>query len=179
MDRKRKRGVEERGRKKEERDLDVYRDVCDDDGKREEEEQEQEQVVNRSESEKEEDKKKRFECGVCFELMNWEKEPRMLPCCGLSFCSPCLNKLFLLQNPSSSPSSLQNPSTSSSSSSSLPSLSEKKGVKCPVCRKVNECETIELLEMNYLIPETIDILLSSSSNPFSHSFSNCSGFSLF
>ena len=141
-------------------------------------------------------KKKRFECGICLELMSWEKEPKILPCCGFSFCFLCLNKLFLLQNPSitssSSPSSPSSPLSSSSSSCS-PSSScsssslsaeknekKKKGVKCPVCRKVNECERIETLDTNYLIPETIDILLSSSSNLFSlfsHSLSNQSGFS--
>ena len=110
----------------------------------------------------EEEKKKRFECGICLELMSWEKEPRLLPCCGLSFCSLCLNKLFLLQNPSYS-------SSSSSPSSPSPSpISSLKGVKCPVCREMNECESVETLSMNYLIPETIDVLLSSNLISFSH-----------
>ena len=120
------------------------------------------------EEEKEEEmmkKKRRFECGICLELMSWEKEPRLLPCCGLSFCFLCLSKLFLLQNPSSSSSSSPSPSPS-------PSSSSLKGVKCPVCRQVNECERIETLPMNYLIPETIDVLLSSNLI----SFSNQSGF---
>ena len=126
-------------------------------GEREREREKEEEVMKRRRKE-EEEKKKRFECGICLELMSWEKEPRLLPCCGLSFCSLCLNKLFLLQNPSSS-------------SSSSPSL---KGVKCPVCREMNECESIETLSMNYLIPETIDVLLSSNLI----SFSNQSGFFL-
>ena len=126
------------------------------DGEREEE------VMKRRRKE-EEEKKKRFECGICLELMSWEKEPRLLPCCGLSFCSLCLNKLFLLQNPSSSSSS-SSPSSSSSSSSS-PSL---KGVKCSVCREMNECGSVETLSMNYLIPETIDVLLSSNLISFSN-----------
>ena len=125
-------------------------------GKREQEEErererERAEVVMKRRRKEEEEKKKRFECGICLELMNWEKEPRLLPCCGLSFCSLCLNKLLLLQNPSSS-----------SSSSSL------KGVKCPVCGEVNECESVETLSMNYLIPETIDVLLSSNLITFSH-----------
>ena len=148
----------------------------------------------------EEEKKKRFECGICLELMNWEKEPRLLPCCGLSFCTLCLTKLFLLQNPSPSSSSSSSslspspsPSPSSSSSSSSSSLSPSpspspcfssssssssspslKGVKCPVCREMNECESVETLSMNYLIPETIDVLLSSNLI----SFSNQPGFFL-
>ena len=130
----------------------------------------------------EEEKKKRFECGICLELMSWEKEPRLLPCCDLSFCSLCLNKLFLLQNPSSSPSSSSSPSRSSpSSSSSSPSSSSSspslKGVKCPVCREMNECESVETLSMNYLIPETIDVLLSS--NLISFSQQSTSGFFFF
>ena len=142
---------------------------------------EEEEVMKRRRKE-EEEKKKRFACGICLELMSWEKEPRLLPCCGLSFCSLCLNKLFLLQNPSSSSSSpspssssssSSSPSSSSSSSSPSPSSSsepteeKKKGVKCPVCREMNECETIEILSMNYLIPETIDVLLSSNLISFS------------
>ena len=126
-------------------------------GEEGEREREREEVVMKRKEE--EEKKKRFECGICLELMNWEKEPRLLPCCGLSFCFPCLTKLFLLQNPSSSPSS------SSSSSSSSPSL---KGVKCPVCCEINECESVETLSMNYLIPETIDVLLSSNLISFSN-----------
>ena len=165
-------------------------------GKREqqnegEREREEEEVMKRRRKE-EEEKKKRFECGICLELMSWEKEPRLLPCCGLSFCSLCLNKLFLLQNPSSfsspspppSSSSSPSPSSSSTSSSSSPSSfsslsspsssssSSLKGVKCPVCREMNECESVESLSMNYLIPETIDVLLSSNLI----SFSNQSGF---
>ena len=143
--------------------------VGENEGERERE-REEEMMRRRKE---EEEKKKRFECGICLELMSWEKEPRLLPCCGLSFCSLCLHKLFLLQNPSSSSfssssSSSPSPSSSSSSSSSL------KGVKCPVCREMNECESIETLSINYLIPETIDILLSSNLI----SFSNQSGFFL-
>ena len=137
--------------------------MIEDDGRGQGEEREREEGVVMQNEKEEEEKKKRFECGICLELMNWEKEPRLLPCCGLSFCSPCLNKLFLLQNPSSSSSS----SSSTSSSSSSFSL---RGVKCPVYGKANECEMIETLELNYLIPETIDVLLSSSSwNPFSFS----------
>ena len=117
-----------------------------------------------------EKKEKRFECGICLELMCWEKEPRILPCCGLSFCSLCLEKLFLVPRQSSS----NTPSSSSSSSpSSFPSLlpssssscdgeGRESGLRCPVCRKVNECQSVESLNMNYLIPETIDVLLSSS-----------------
>ena len=122
-------------------------------------EREREEGVMKRRRKEEEEKRKRFECGICLELMNWEKEPRLLPCCGLSFCTLCLNNLFLLQNPSSSSSSS---SPSSSSSSSL------KGVKCPVCREVNECESVETLSMNYLIPETIDVLLSSNLISFSN-----------
>ena len=141
----------------------------------------EEEVVMKRRRKEEEEKKKRFECGICLELMNWEKEPRLLPCCGLSFCSLCLNKLFLLQNlpspssssTSSSSSSSPSPSPCFSSPSSSPSPSLK-GVKCPVCREMNECESVETLSMNYLIPETIDVLLSSNLI----SFSNQSGFSL-
>ena len=143
-------------------------------GKREQEGEQEEEVVMKRRREKEErggeeeemKKKKRFECGICLELISWEKEPKILPCCGFSFCFLCLNKLFLLQNPSttssSSPSPLPPSLSSSSSSSSFQTEKKKKGVKCPVCRKVNECEKIETLQTNYLIPETIDILLSSS-----------------
>ena len=133
----------------------------------------EEEVIKRRRRE-EEEKKKRFECGVCLELMSWEKEPRLLPCCGLSFCSLCLNKLFLLQNPSSSSSSSSSPSPSPSATSSCSSL---RGVNCPVCREVNECESVETLSMNYLIPETIDVLLSSNlisfSNPSTSGFTFC------
>ena len=142
----------------------------------EREEGEREEVVMKRRRKEEEEKKKRFECGICLELMSWEKEPRLLPCCGLSFCTLCLNKLFLLQNPpspsspsSSSSSPSPSPCFSSPSYSSSPSL---KGVKCPVCREMNECENVETLSMNYLIPETIDVLLSSNLI----SFSNQSGF---
>ena len=132
-------------------------------GEREREREEETMVKRRKE---EEEKKKRFECGICLELMDWEKEPRLLPCCGLSFCTLCLNKLFLIQDPSSSPSSSSSSSSSSSpsssSSSSSPSSSSLKGVKCPVCREMNECESVETLSVNYLIPETIDVLLSSN-----------------
>ena len=127
----------------------------------EEREREREEEMMKRRRKEEEEKKKRFECGICLELMGWEKEPRLLPCCGLSFCSLCLNKLFLLQNPSSS-------SSSSSSSPSPSPISSLKGVKCPVCREVNECESVEALSMNYLIPETIDVLLSSNLISFSH-----------
>ena len=132
---------------------------------------EREEEMMKRRRKEEEEKKKRFECGICLELMNWEKEPRLLPCCGLSFCSLCLHKLFLLQNPYSSSSSSS--SSSPSSPSSSPSL---KGVKCPVCREMNECESIETLSMNYLIPETIDVLLSS--NLISLSQQSTSGFSI-
>ena len=138
-------------------------------GEREGERERKEMAMKRRRKE-EEEKKKRFECGICLELMSWEKEPRLLPCCGLSFCSLCLNKLFLLQNPSSSSSSSSSPSSSSSSSF-------LKGVKCPVCREMNECESVEALTMNYLIPETIDVLLSS--NLISFSQQPTSGFSSF
>ena len=165
-------------------------------GKREQQsegEREREGVVLMKRKE-EEEKKKRFECGICLELMSWEKEPRLLPCCGLSFCFPCLTKLFLLQNPSpssspssSSPSSSSSSSpptssSSSSSSSSSPSCSSSsssslKEVKCPVCREMNECESVETLSINYLIPETIDVLLSS--NLISFSNQSTSGFYFF
>ena len=144
-----------RGKKEKEDDVDVV--VIEDDNVGEKEQREdvlgkrEEEVMTKRRRKEEEEKKKRFECGICLELMSWEKEPRLLPCCGLSFCTLCLNKLFLLQNPSSS----------SSSSSSL------KGVKCPVCREMNECESVETLSMNYLIPETIDVLLSSNLISFS------------
>ena len=45
------------------------------------------------ENEEEEKRKKGFECGICLELMGWEKEPKILPCCGFSFCILCLHKL--------------------------------------------------------------------------------------
>ena len=153
----------------------------------EEGEREQEEEMMKRRRKEEEEKKKRFECGICLELMNWEKEPRLLPCCGLSFCSLCLNKLLLLQNPSSSPSSSSSSSSSSpssspsspssSSSSSSPFFPSLKGVKCPVCREMNECESVEALSMNFLIPETVDILLSS--NLISFSNQSTSGFFFF
>ena len=138
-------------------------------------EQEREKRKKRRREKEEEEKKKRFECGICLELMNWEKEPRLLPCCGLSFCSLCLTKLFLLQNPPS-PSSSSSSSSSPSPPSSSPSL---KGVKCPVCCEMNECESVETLSMNYLIPETIDVLLSSNLISFSNPSSFFSLFFIF
>ena len=143
----------------------------------EEGEREQEEEMMKRKRKEEEEKKKRFECGICLELMDWEKEPRLLPCCGLSFCSLCLNKLLLLQNPSSSSSSSSSSPSSSSSSPSPSPFSSLKGVKCPVCREMNECESVEALTMNYLIPETIDVLLSS--NLISFSNQSTSGFFFF
>ena len=130
------------------------------------------------------ERQKGFECGVCLELMCWEKEPRTLLSCPHSFCSPCLSKLFQPHSSSSSSSSPSSerssssssaPTSSSPSSSSSPSLSPSPPqsssslssrssggvVRCPVCRKANECESIESFEFNFLIPETIDVLVSS------------------
>ena len=140
-----------------------------------------------------------FECGVCLELMSWEKEARMLPSCAHSFCFSCLNKLFQhssspspsssSSSPSSSSSSSSSPSSSpssSSSSSSSPSPSSSspsssccfRSVKCPICREVSQCESVESLEMNFLIPEMISVLLSSnilsSSSGFFFSFDSFS-----
>ena len=182
--RKTKRGKKEKEDQTADRgddDVDVV--VIEDNGDDEKEREREEMVMKRRRKE-EEEKKKRFECGICLELMNWEKEPRLLPCCGLSFCTLCLNKLFVLPNPSSSSSSSSSSSpSSSSSSSSSPSPSSSssssslKGVKCPVCREMNECESVETLSMNYLIPETIDVLLSS--NLISFSQQSTSGLFLF
>ena len=102
-----------------------------------------------------------FECGVCFDLMCWEKIPKMLPSCGHTFCSICLTKLFQLQQPSSSSSSSSSSSPSSSSSSSA-SSSSWSGIHCPVCREENEFDSVEVLEENFLIAEAIDILVSSN-----------------
>ena len=162
----------------------VIEDNEDDEKEQREREREREEEMMKRRRKEEEEKKKRFECGICLELMSWEKEPRLLPCCGLSFCSLCLNKLFRLQNPSSPSSSSSSPSFSFSSSTSSSSSPSLKGVKCPVCCEVNECESVAKLSMNYLIPETIDVLLSSNLISFSHqpgflSLSSKTFFSLF
>ena len=156
--------------------------------KREETESSEEELEGRRkmkrEKKEERDGQKGFECGVCLELMCWEKEPRTLLSCPHSFCSPCLSKLFQPHSSSSSSSSPSSerssssssaPTSSSPSSSSSPSLSPSPPqsssslssrssggvVRCPVCRKANECESIESFELNFLIPETIDVLVSS------------------
>ena len=56
-------------------------------GKRKREEEGSEGEEKRKRTKEDEKEKKGFECGICFELMGWEKEPRILPCCSLSFCS--------------------------------------------------------------------------------------------
>ena len=162
-----------------------------------------------------------FRCGICFEIMSWERSPRVLPC-GHSFCSECLSKLLHIQQqqqqpqtpPSSSlhgdsdvpphfpepqiphrlsrttppthlidkrvtlPTPLSSSSTSSSSSSISFSFSFSSGEvgtssvgkgNCPFCRSVIECKSIESLPHNYLIPETIDVLLSSQVLSLDHS----------
>ena len=78
-----------------------------------------------------------FSCGICFEIMNWERLPRILPC-RHSFCSTCLENIH----------------------------SQGK-CTCPFCRKRFSIDSIESLEVNHLIFETVDFLVSSKILPSS------------
>ena len=126
-------------------------------GKEQKKEEEVDDVIEEKKMEEKGREERNFQCGICLELMCWEKKPKILPSCLHSFCSVCLNKLFQSQSSSNTSS----PSSSSSSSSSSLSPQSNGVVSCPVCRKVNQCDGVETLEMNYLIPETIDSLVSS------------------
>ena len=90
-------------------------------------------------------------CAVCLEEMDWERLPRVLPC-SHSFCSDCLRKVTVPFSSSSS---------SSSSSSDPSSYGTGKNCRCPICRTVFECVSVESFDVSHSIAETVSHLVSS------------------